>query len=154
MPDIPRRQSFMSPENMGESWANIHCLGVFVLRLLCRKTHQNFSQNSSEFVTTCPVDEILVAMYRAMRLRFGYEVESCDASSMQNVKNRNLAKQRPVFFLFCLGHAQLEQAKPKLDPRVRPRGDRPRDPPREHPRGLTFPVLNPSSFWTFSVAPH
>ena len=38
----------------------------------------------------------LVALYRAMRLRFGYGFESCDANGPRNVKNTNLAKQRPI----------------------------------------------------------
>ena len=41
---------------------------------------------------------ILVALYRAMRLRFRYGLESCDANSPRNVKNTNPAKQRPVSF--------------------------------------------------------
>ena len=38
----------------------------------------------------------LVALYRAMRLRFGYGFESCDANGPRNVKNTYLAKHRPV----------------------------------------------------------
>ena len=34
------------------------CLGIFVLDLLCKMTHQHFSQNSSEF-TPCSVWKIL-----------------------------------------------------------------------------------------------
>ena len=41
----------------------------------------------------------LVALYRAMRLRFGYRFESCDANGPQNVKNTNLAKHRVRFIL-------------------------------------------------------
>ena len=40
----------------------------------------------------------LVALYRAMRLRFGYGFESCDANGPRNVKNTNLATHRAVFF--------------------------------------------------------
>ena len=40
----------------------------------------------------------LVAVYCAMRLRFGYGFESCDANGPRNVKNTNLAKHRPIFF--------------------------------------------------------
>ena len=40
----------------------------------------------------------LVALYRAMRLRFGYGFESCDANGPRNVKNTNIAKHRPFFF--------------------------------------------------------
>ena len=43
--------------NFGQNY-----LGIFVLHILCRATHQNFSQNSSQFVTPClvstPVAEI------------------------------------------------------------------------------------------------
>ena len=39
-----------------------------------------------------------MALYRAMRLRFGYGFESCDASGARNVKNTNIAKHRPIFF--------------------------------------------------------
>ena len=38
----------------------------------------------------------LVALYHAMRLRFGYGFEWCDANGPRNVKNTNLAKHRPV----------------------------------------------------------
>ena len=40
----------------------------------------------------------LVALYRAIRLRFGYGFESCDANGPRNVKNANLAKHRALFF--------------------------------------------------------
>ena len=40
----------------------------------------------------------LVALYLAMRLRFGYGFESCDANGPRNVKNTNPAKHRAVFF--------------------------------------------------------
>ena len=39
----------------------------------------------------------VVALYRAMRLGFGYGFESCDANGPRNVKNTNLAKHRPLF---------------------------------------------------------
>ena len=39
----------------------------------------------------------LVELYRAMRLRFGYGFESCDANGPRNVKNTNPAKQSPFF---------------------------------------------------------
>ena len=39
----------------------------------------------------------LVALYRAIRLRFGYVFESCDANGPRSVKNTNPAKQRPDF---------------------------------------------------------
>ena len=42
----------------------------------------------------------LVALYRAIRLRFGYRFESCDANGPRNVKNINLGKQRSVFSFF------------------------------------------------------
>ena len=46
-----------------------------------------------------------MALYRAIRLRFGYGFESCDANGPRNVKNTNLAKHRPVFLapLFLVG---------------------------------------------------
>ena len=40
----------------------------------------------------------LVALHRAIQLRFGYGFETCLANSPQNVKNQNLAKQRPFYF--------------------------------------------------------
>ena len=41
----------------------------------------------------------LVALYRAMRLRFGYGFEStCDANGPRNVRNTNVAKHRCIFF--------------------------------------------------------
>ena len=40
----------------------------------------------------------LVALHRAMRLRFGYGFELCDANGLRDVKSTNLAKHRPVFF--------------------------------------------------------
>ena len=53
------------------------------LRLYCWKFHEQLW--------------FLVALYRAMWLRFGYGFESCDANGPRNVKNTNLAKHRPVF---------------------------------------------------------
>ena len=51
----------------------------------------------------------LVALYRAMRLRFGYGFESCDANGPRNVKNTHLAKHRPVFLppLLLVGSKEL-----------------------------------------------
>ena len=47
--------------------------------------------------------ENLVALYRAIRLQFGYGFESCDANGLRNAKNTNLAKPRPGFSPhFCL----------------------------------------------------
>ena len=40
----------------------------------------------------------LVALYRAMRLRFGYGFESCDANGLRNVKNTNLWNTGPLVF--------------------------------------------------------
>ena len=58
---------------------------------------------------------ILVALYRAMRLRFGYRFESCDANGPRNVKNTNLAKHRPVLLppLLLLGSKELVLRVPK-----------------------------------------
>ena len=60
-----RRQIFMTGRRIGRrigrNFGRIF-LGVFVLHLLCRKTHQIFSPNSSQFITPClvtaPVTEI------------------------------------------------------------------------------------------------
>ena len=41
--------------------------------------------------------ETLVAPHRTIRLRFGYGFASCDANGPRNVKNQNLANQKPVF---------------------------------------------------------
>ena len=51
----------------------------------------------------------LVALYRAMRLRFGYGFESCDANGPRNVKNTYLAKHRPIFLppLLLVGSKEL-----------------------------------------------
>ena len=59
---------------------------------------------------------ILVALYRAMRLRFGYGFESCDANDPRNVKNTYLAKKhRPVFLppLLLVGSRELVLKVPK-----------------------------------------
>ena len=43
----------------------------------------------------------LVALYRAIRLRFGYGFESCDANGprkLRNIQSTNLAKHRAVSF--------------------------------------------------------
>ena len=57
----------------------------------------------------------LVALYRAMRLRFGYGFESCGANGPRNVKNTYLAKHRPVFLppLLLVGSKQLVLKVPK-----------------------------------------
>ena len=56
-----------------------------------------------------------MALYRAMRLRFGYGCESCDANGPRNVKNINLAKHRPVFLpaLLLVGSKELVLKVPK-----------------------------------------
>ena len=61
--DIP--QSEIAATNFydrAKSWAKSWAknfgrtfLGIFVLHLLCRATHQNFSPNSSQFITPCLV---------------------------------------------------------------------------------------------------
>ena len=58
---------------------------------------------------------VLVALYRAMRLRFGYGFESCDANGPRIVKNTNLAKHRPVFLppLLLVGSKELVLKVPK-----------------------------------------
>ena len=52
-------------KNCEKNWAKFsgrNFLGMFVLHLLCRTAHQNFSPNSSQFITQClvttPVAEI------------------------------------------------------------------------------------------------
>ena len=57
----------------------------------------------------------LVALYRAMRLRFGYRFESCDANDPRNVKNTYLAKHRPIFLppLLLVGSKELVLRVPK-----------------------------------------
>ena len=57
----------------------------------------------------------LVALYRAMRLRFGYGFESCDANGPRNVKNIYLAKHRPVFLppLLLVGSKESVLKVPK-----------------------------------------
>ena len=57
----------------------------------------------------------LVALYRAMRLRFGYGFESCDANGPRNGKNTYLAKHRPVFLppLLLVGSKELVLKVPK-----------------------------------------
>ena len=59
--------------------------------------------------------ESLVALYRAMRLRFGYGFESCDANDPRNVKNTYLAKHRPIFLhpLLLVGSKELVLRVPK-----------------------------------------
>ena len=58
---------------------------------------------------------MVVALYRAMRLRFGYGFESCDANGPQNVKNTNIAKHRPIFLppLLFVGSKELVLKVPK-----------------------------------------
>ena len=57
----------------------------------------------------------LVAFYHAMRLRFGYGFESCDANGPRNIKSTNLAKDRPVFLspLLLVGSKELVLKVPK-----------------------------------------
>ena len=56
-----------------------------------------------------------MALYGAMRLRFGYGFESCDANGPRNVKNTNIAKHRPVFLppLLLVGSKELVLKVPK-----------------------------------------
>ena len=44
-----------------------------------------------------PFRGCLVALYRVIRLRFGYRFESCDANGPRNVKSTNLANTRARF---------------------------------------------------------
>ena len=58
----------------------------------------------------------LVALYRAIQLRFGCGFEACDANSPRNIKNTNLVKQKPVSFLFvpkgaCRSGLKVRRAK-------------------------------------------
>ena len=57
----------------------------------------------------------LMALYRAMRLRFGYGFESCDANGPRNIKNANIAKHRPIFLppLLLVGSKELVLKMPK-----------------------------------------
>ena len=57
----------------------------------------------------------LVALYRAMRLRFGYGFESCDANGPRNVKTTSGAKHRPIFLppLLLVGSKELVLKVPK-----------------------------------------
>ena len=57
----------------------------------------------------------LVALYRAIWLRFGCGFESCDANGPRNVKNINLAKHRPVFLppLLLVGSKESVLKMPK-----------------------------------------
>ena len=57
----------------------------------------------------------LVALCRAMRLRFGYGFESCDANGPRNVQNTNVAKHRPIFLppLLLVGSKELVLKAPK-----------------------------------------
>ena len=59
--------------------------------------------------------EILVALYRAMRLRCGYGFESCDANGPRNVKNTNITKCRPIFLppVLLVGSKELVLKVPK-----------------------------------------
>ena len=58
---------------------------------------------------------LVETLYREMRLRFGYGLESCDANGPRNVKSTNLAKHRPVFLhpLLLVGHKELVLKVPK-----------------------------------------
>ena len=57
----------------------------------------------------------VVALYRVMRLRFGYGFESCDANGPRNVQNINIAKHRPILLppLFLVGSKDLVLKVPK-----------------------------------------
>ena len=68
----------------------------------------NFPQENKVF-------QSLVALYRAMRLRFGYGFESCDANSLRNVKTTSPAKHRPSSLppLLLLGSKELVLKVPK-----------------------------------------
>ena len=50
----------------------------------------------SNWAAKCP--STLAALYRAIRLRFGYRFEVCSANAPRNVKNTNLGKQRSIYF--------------------------------------------------------
>ena len=72
-------------------------------------------ENCFENVLSTRWEGTLVALYRAMRLRFGYGFESCDANGPRNVKNTNLAKHRPIIFppLLLVGSKESVLKVPK-----------------------------------------
>ena len=91
-----------------------HLLSAFYKTL----PSKNPSKNPSNLVfTENPYRRLLslVALYRAMQLRFGYGFESCDANGPRNVKNTNLAKHRPIFLppLRLVGSKELVLKVPK-----------------------------------------
>ena len=65
--------------------------------------------------TQCSGEGSLVALYRAIRLRIGYDFESCHASGKRNIKNTNSATRRPVFFppLLLVGSQESVLKVPK-----------------------------------------
>ena len=90
--------------------AGTACVSECVLKTLaCRALRVG----PSKFILEIPLKEqdfgSLVALHRAMRLRFGYGFESCDANGPRNAKNTNLAKHRPVFLhpLLLVGSKKL-----------------------------------------------
>ena len=85
------RQFFMTGRDSGrriESNFGRNFLGTFVLHWLCRTTHQNFSPNSSQFITPClvtaPVTEISKFHLREL-LGLGVPKESRDAREMLEI---------------------------------------------------------------------
>ena len=76
------------------SWQMVELRTLFPLTAFKNFPNPKFVQNlSRRLFFRAP---ILVALYRAMQLRFGYGFESCDANGPRNVKTIYLAKHRPV----------------------------------------------------------
>ena len=85
-PQQSYKQGFLKLGACRYAWNNLPLETMFTYRFF-----------GSNFVILSNCYRDLLAMYRAMRVRFRYGFESCDANSPCNIKNQTLAKQRPVF---------------------------------------------------------
>ena len=97
---------------------HIQCYEVMHLSDCTKISRPRHSLFLSFFLSLSCDQRNLVALYRAMRLRFGYGFESCDANGPRNVKNTNIAKHRPIFLppLLLVGSKELVLKVPKRGP--------------------------------------
>ena len=81
------------------------------------KITKNNSQGIIFVIISC---QMVVALYRAMRLRFPYWFESCDANSPRNVKNTSLVKhsQEVSEYGFVYG-SKRRQSQSAVDSQLR-----------------------------------
>ena len=94
-------------KNWARFWTNF--LGIFVLHWLCRTTHQNFSPNSSQFITPClgtaPVTAISKFHLRELLglgvpKKYIFRSSSLNSCMDRYIAGKNLEGNRLILYYF------------------------------------------------------